>query len=290
VGAAFDDARNQLIIVGGYAPAAVAAETWAWKGASWSRLASTGPSPREEPMLVYDRARKQVILFGGDRQTEPAMSDTWAWDGATWRDLRSSGPVARSSAIVYDSRRNRIVLFGGATNPTGLLHNDTWEWDGKTWLRVVADSLPTSPAPRALHGLAYDERRGRVVLMGGFAMVDGRPEVFGDTWEWDGSIWRQVNVPGPGPRDHTAMVYSPEHQAVVLHGGGQPATGLMGDTWLYDGSAWVRLLTDGPRRGRHRLVHDAATHAVLLYGGRDPNQPVTDLWRLSDSGWTRLSP
>jgi hypothetical protein len=126
--------------------------------------------------------------------------------------------------------------------------------------------------------------------MGGFAMVDGRPEVFGDTWEWDGRVWRRIDVSGPGGRDHTAMVYSPQRKAVVLHGGGQPATGLMGDTWVYDGSAWVRLLADGPRRGRHRLVYDATNHDVLLYGGRDPTQPTTDLWRLSDAGWVRLSP
>ena len=166
--------------------------------------------------------------------------------------------------MVYDARRARLVLFGGATNPAGILHNDTWEWDGVRWQRIVADSLPTSPPARALHGLAYDERRGRVVLMGGFAMRDGRPEVFDDTWEWDGTVWRRMDLPGPGARDHTAMVYSPAHRAIILHGGGQPATGLLGDTWRYDGSAWVRLLADGPRRGRHRLVYDAAAHAALF--------------------------
>lgn len=218
------------------------------------------------------------------------MSDTWAWDGTRWHDLATNGPGARSSTIVYDARRDRIVLFGGATNPAGILHSDTWEWDGSAWHRVVADSLPTSPAPRALHGLAYDERRGRVVLMGGFAMVDGKPQVFDDTWEWDGRVWRQVDVPGPGGRDHTAMVYSPLHKAVVLHGGGQPGTGLLGDTWLYDGVAWVQLLNDGPRRGRHRLVYDGTTHSVLLYGGRDPEAPTPELWRLSDGGWTLVPP
>ena len=288
-GAAFNASRGRLVVVGAPSMSAPSAETWEWNG-TWSRSSAVGPSPRDEPMLVYDPVRKHVLLFGGDRQRESALMDTWAFDGASWRQLADSGPPARASTLVYDVRRDRVVLFGGATNPSGVLHNDVWEWDGRRWERVVADSLATSPAPRALHGLAYDERRGRVVLMGGFHMVDGRPEMFDDTWEWDGAAWRRIDVAGPGARDHVAMVYSPERGGVVLHGGGQMSTGLVGDSWLYDGSSWRQLASSGPPRGRHRLAYDSKTGAVLLYGGRDPRQPTTELWSLRGAAWTRISP
>jgi hypothetical protein len=295
VGAAFDEGRGRVVIVGGYSAGAASAETWEWDGAAWTRVMAAGPSPRDEPRMVYDRARKRIVLFGGDRGREEPATDTWSWDGATWRRLAADGPPLRGAKMVYDARRDRIVLFGGA-NAAGVLRNETWEWDGATWTQVVKDSQPGSPPARALMGLAYDERRGRVVMMGGFGGFDPEkrePRMLDDTWEWDGVAWKQVNVSGPGARDHVELVYDASRGAVVLHGGGRMQSGapsLVGDSWSYDGRAWIRLLDDGPRRGRHRLVYDPRSKSVLLYGGWGPgNVQTADLWRLSGRAWTRVS-
>jgi hypothetical protein len=281
VGAAFDESRHRLVIVGGTSSTA---ETWERSGDTWTRSDAVGPTGRDEALLVYDAARRRTVLHGG-RNGDIALNDTWSWDGTTWRRLAStSEPSARISAgMVYDRRRDRIVLFGGSVGRT--MFNDTWEFDGTSWTKR---DTPVAPEGRALHGLAYDEARGRVVLFGGFRFVEGKPTPFDDTWEWDGSTWREHKVAGIGGRDHLAMAYAPDRRAIVLHGGGRPDVGLVGDTWTYDGRAWEKLADTGPVRGRHRLVYDTAAERMLLYGGWGENSyRSTELWQLVANTWVR---
>ncbi|MEO8635610.1 MAG: kelch repeat-containing protein [Gemmatimonadales bacterium] len=293
VGAAFDEARGRLVVVGGNPSAATTSATWEWDGTNWTLVTTGGPSARSEPLLVYDRARRRIVLYGGDRGAEPPATDTWSWDGHDWRRLATTGPSPRAASMVFDAGRDRIVLFGGG-GPSGELHNDTWEWNGDRWNLVIADSQAGSPPPRALFGLAYDARRGVVVLtagFGGFNPATRQPALYNDTWEWDGRTWHQVDIPGPGARDHLAMVYDPERAAILLHGGGSPQAGLQGDTWSYDGTRWTPLLDGGPKRGRHRLIDDPRGRRILLYGGWAPdNQQMSDLWALGahESQWMQV--
>jgi hypothetical protein len=182
------------------------------------------------------------------------------------------------------------VLFGGARPSGGAELDDTWEWDGLRWQRMTDSGASGNPPGRVLHAMAYDDSRGRVVLFGGASLASGKPEPFGDTWEWDGRAWRRIDVTGPEARDHVAMTYSPAHRAIVLHGGGTPAAGMLGDTWLYDGRAWTRLLDAGPARGRHRLVYAPAERTVLLYGGYDGRRRTSEIWTLRARAWERLVP
>lgn len=57
------------------------------------------------------------------------------------------------------------------------------------------------PSPRAFHALAYDCNRKRVALFGGNSNQAG--SFFGDTWEWDGSYWTQMDDIGPAARSAT---------------------------------------------------------------------------------------
>ena len=289
VGAAFDEARGALVIVGGSAANTSMAQTWEWNRTAWKQRDGNGPSERDEPMLAYDRSRKRTVLYGGSLG-RVTLGDTWEWDGSRWQRMATDGPSPRGAAgITYDSRRKRVVLFGGS-GEAGKLYNDLWEWDGVRWNRIVPDGQAGNPPARALHAIAYDEARGRLVMAGGFVMENGGPRPLSDTWEWDGTAWQQINVSGPGARDHLAMAYAPDRRAVVMHGGGSPSTGLTGDTWLYDGQSWTKLLDDGPPRGRHRIAYDDREKAVLLYGGWGPKQLMNELWMLKDRAWTRVSP
>jgi hypothetical protein len=71
-----------------------------------------------------------------------------------------------------------VMLFGGITAGVRDANGETWEWDGKRWtLRRVF-----GPLPRLLHTIVFDDSRGRVVLFGGSADMEGRGD-FNDTWE-----------------------------------------------------------------------------------------------------------
>src|SRR5262245_11281982 len=66
--------------------------------------------------------------------------------------------------------------------------------------------------------MAYDSARHRLVLFGGYSARLGESRL-GDTWEWDGDIWRRVSTTGPSPRAGHAMAYDSARGRVVLFGG-----------------------------------------------------------------------
>jgi hypothetical protein len=276
-GAAFDESRGRLVVVGAVGGQF---ETWERSRETWRKIEAAGPPARDEALLVYDAKRRRIFLHGG-RLRSVSVNDTWSWDGRQWRPLTGPAPSPRvGAAMVYDRRRDRVVLFGGSEGQTAL--GDTWEFDGEAWAKRETEG----PEGRSLHGLAYDDARGRVVLFGGLHFANGRPASFEDTWEWDGSTWRQIDAPGIGSRDHVSMVYAPDRHAVVLQGGARPETGFQSDTWTYDGRAWRRLAESGPARVRHRLVYDAASRNVVLYGGFGPDDfQSKELWMLNGSTW-----
>ena len=86
--------------------------------------------------------------------------------------------------MAYDAFRRRVLMFGGGYG-SSVAFGDTWEWDGVDWIQ---HSVSPSPSARWGHALAFDDRRGRVVLFGGFHAG----ELYADVWEWDGAAWEQI--------------------------------------------------------------------------------------------------
>ena len=154
-------------------------------------------------------------------------------------------PGARAnSAIAYDSVRGRLVLFGGLSEWIGATFHherDTWEWDGNDWIEMKPKTLPP---PRAGHMMAYDEKRGVVVMFGGEDKTGNF--MLGDTWIWDGKDWRQMSPTSyPSARRGGQMFYDPQTEKVILTGGFYYATGkvftYVYDTWAWNGKDWEYL-------------------------------------------------
>ena len=123
--------------------------------------------------------------------------------------------------------------------------------------------------------MTFDSQRGRTVLFGG----DSGNAVLGDTWEWDGSFWTQMDDSGPGPRADHAMVYDSARQVSILFGGRDTGQTLFGDTWQWDGQDWTQLANSGPSpRGAHAPTFDSTRGAVVLFGGQDANAVLGDTW------------
>jgi len=246
---------------------------------------------RNAHAMAYDAKRGVVVLFGG-ADARSVKGDTWIWDGATWTQASEHGPTPRTfPALAFDGGRAQVVLFGGrrvlfgtdADRRTVLA--DTWVWDGSAWRQVPV----TGPPARAEAVSAYDPRRDRVVLFGGYTDEDGARQRLGDTWEWDGASWTRVASDGPAATNGAALAFDAARGKIVLFGGGRPAGGPSPDTWEWDGRDWERVTSAvAPGRYNSAAVSDPAG-GVIRFGGWDGTRRVAETWAYRDGGWSLLS-
>src|SRR5262249_47042620 len=188
-----DALRSRAVLFGGTATADLA-DTWEWDGAEWTlRRLGLRPAQRSMSAMAYDLQRHQAVVFGGMGAANVAFGDTYAWDGANWSQLSpATSPSARGGhAMAYDSARGVTVLFGGVDYSHPQFLGETWEWDGVTW---VQRNPSLQPFRRMAHAMAYDSARGVTVLFGGLDYGSSFPQPWmNDTWEWNGSAWRNPN-------------------------------------------------------------------------------------------------
>jgi len=59
---AFDAARSQVVLFGGYSDA-VMNDTWIWQGADWIKLSRRQPPAMYLHSMTYDAERKEVVLL-----------------------------------------------------------------------------------------------------------------------------------------------------------------------------------------------------------------------------------
>ena len=122
--------------------------------ATWTKVAPTAsPSGRFKAAMAYDRATKQLVLFGGGTSGGSVFGDSWTWDGATWTQLTPvTSPSARAGAgMAYDVASGQLIMFGGNTG--GAPSGETWSWTGTNWVQLHP---ATSPPPEAGAAMAYD--------------------------------------------------------------------------------------------------------------------------------------
>ncbi|MSU63156.1 MAG: hypothetical protein EXS31_12310 [Pedosphaera sp.] len=170
-GMAYDAARQEVVMFGGFNGGNGLDDTWVWRGGNWIRLQpATSPPDRWSHKMVWDQARGEIVLFGGTRNTG-RLADTWTWNGTTWTQKSpATSPSARDGhAMAYDGARQRVVVFGG--NGGG---EETWLWNGVTWTQANPANHPPGSASSAL---AYDPTRQECVFFGNF----------GQTWTWNGA-------------------------------------------------------------------------------------------------------
>ncbi|MGE0128996.1 MAG: kelch repeat-containing protein [Blastocatellales bacterium] len=286
---------RQLLLCAGFALLLVTQTTPAalrgvWPGRARYDGESKALTVRNAHAMVYDSARGKVVLFGG-ADAERVCGDTWEWDGRRWRQVSSGGPAPRTfPAMAYDSVRGVTLLFGGnralfgKTDNAANFLNDLWQWDGKQWKELRA----VSPAPRAEAALAFDSRRARAILFGGYHQVNGERRRLGDTWEWDGARWTQASATGPSARNGVAMVYDRGRDRVALFGGNLMNGGGT-ETWEWDGHAWRRIevMTEG--RFNPALTYDEARRRVVRFGGWNGKERTGDTWEYDGKTWRPLA-
>ncbi|MBK8978613.1 MAG: hypothetical protein IPM29_22175 [Planctomycetes bacterium] len=158
--AAFDPARDRVVVFGGFDPATNTSlgDTWTYDRTTgvWQQVANTGPSARHGAAMHRDPVSGDVILFGGG--TGAAASETWRWDGSRWSQPRpATTPPARAFALMtVDGLGGRLTMAKGSSAP-----NDLWEWTGTDW---AVQPTPPIAAGDSFEALGGDPRLGILLL------------------------------------------------------------------------------------------------------------------------------
>ncbi|HVS30405.1 MAG TPA: kelch repeat-containing protein [Thermoanaerobaculia bacterium] len=215
-------------------------------GTEWKKIEGlrTNPSPRRFAAMVYDENLRKTVLFGGyEDQNANYTNRTWTWDGSTWVEVKKKRPHLRAlHSMWYDPILRRTVIYGGLgrKNKDGRLErwSDMWSFNGTDWVEIKPSALP---AARYGAQIAVNPNSGRTLLFGGLRVETGenglQKQVYAnDTWEWDGTTWRQLNPDGaPSPRENGSLSFDPASNRMILFGGWSGY--FHGDTWEYDPAA-----------------------------------------------------
>ncbi|HWL92734.1 MAG TPA: kelch repeat-containing protein, partial [Phycisphaerae bacterium] len=220
--------------------------------------------------------------------------DAVAQCAGTW-SLLPQDPVAwpgprRLHAMAFDIQRGVTVLFGGIDDPpTGsLVLPDTWEWNGTNWSEKFITG--TSPPARHSHAMAYDSEREVIVLYGG---ADINNNIFGDTWEWDGTDWSEKSPASrPSPLTGHAMAYDSARGVTVLFAGIGDNVPANNQTWEWDGTNWsLKTTANSPSpRAAHAMAYDSARGVVVLFGGGSGEPESAETWEWDGTNWTNRAP
>jgi hypothetical protein len=211
--------------------------TWGWSGTSWSQLATSGPSPRNGPSMVWDANLDEIVLFGGNVTGFEDLSDTWLWDGSSWSESFAGGtPPARAYfPMIYDTSFDEEVLFGGCSesgcsSPLG----DTWTYtNDQGWQQQSFGGPSPPPSAPGTFSMVFDSQYEEGVL------VDTDPStnitstwLFGNGWI---SQTGAASPPGTG-----VMAYDSQNE-VVVYFGGQSNGNPLAETWTWNGTAWTNV-------------------------------------------------
>ena len=294
----YDPRLRRVVLVGGAADAKHGARdaVWSWSAARWELETDSGPPSRANAAAAYDARRAVAVVAGGAGRA--ADDSSWTVGGETWE---GSSPAAwrrgadmppRDHHAVVAARDGAVLMFGGI--PAGGAApwpTDTWVLGGDRWTRVASDG----PPGRARAALAYDAKRGQVVLFGGVsapAGPDGAQTFLHDTWIWDGARWRQATAHGPRGRYAHAMAYDERAGVVLLYGGSAAHAGApLTDMWQWDGVRWTEIALSGASPGfRYQpvMVHDRARGRTVLHGGLQGSRGET--WEWDGRRWRAIGP
>lgn len=225
---ACDSKRGVTVLYGGYVPSYnwCKDETWEWDGLTWTPRAGSGREPLIYHGMAYDEARGAIVASRGSF-CDYDSNETREWNGSAWVLRNATDNVdAYSFPLAYDAVRGAVVrVMDNEIARAMQVH----EWNGSAWtLRATG-----GPPLRFDHAIAYDARRRTTLLFGGAYVDLNGVYSYGDTWEWNGTAWRQLPLSGPAARSNHTMVYDSARDVIMLFGGLNEGTpdGVYGDTW-----------------------------------------------------------
>lgn len=285
--AVYDPQGDRMILFGGRSRARETGDyknyndVWALnlETMEWTELvpSNRGPMARSNPAGGFNRATRELIVFGGNTSRNglafSPRNDVWALDtvNLTWRQIEADGtkPTARLfHAAAVDDTNNRLFVYGGGDAGAwqGPFLGDLWMMDLESgaWERLASFSAEDGPAARIWSSIIYDVASDRVVLFGGHD--DGEVGNNNDTWSFELSerSWSAVvapetvsepalgfcnfppnftepNLEAPDRRSaHLAALDKQRGEWFIF--AGKTDCGIINDIWVYDlaRDAWLK--------------------------------------------------
>lgn len=246
--AAYDPDTGVVMLYGGRLDGGQPADdTWAWDGTNWDELdaGTRSPPAGEGATMVWDRARRQMVLALPVATAAGLGGETWVWSRTRWTRLRD-GAFPRGIepvAAAWDTVTSSVIAVGAETNlarSTAVLSFVTLQWDGSAW-RV----LDTTHHLSSYAGLARDPRSGTLLVAAG----NGQPPASAtDTaWSWTGTDWKTITGsngppwPGAAVSDTTASRVLLVGTVTLAYQGAPQRL----HVWEWDGSRWRRQDSGG---------------------------------------------
>jgi hypothetical protein len=276
--ATYDAGRKKMVVYGGNTGTTPVNqgtwvdETWEWDGSgngSWTKITPTATLSYQSyvPQLAYDANRGKVVAY-------LEWDYLWEYDPTTptWTRLAQATrsdtdqPGYTYGTFAYDTSKKVLLAFGGTYGNT----RDMFEWDGTANAWTNRSKPVSGPIQRSTPAVAYDSKRGKTVLFGGYSNIDSLYKQ--DTWEWSGTDANWTNKtnanPKPVGRNSSALVYDSKRDQFLLWGGS--GTGVTNDVWSLSGGTynWSMLSVTGaapPVTSGHLMFYDVARDKVILY-------------------------
>jgi hypothetical protein len=76
----YDATSKRIVLFGGQTAAGSLNDSWEWDGARWTKQPGGGttvPASRRHHAMVYDAARRNLVMFAGEDNTMTELGDTW---------------------------------------------------------------------------------------------------------------------------------------------------------------------------------------------------------------------
>jgi len=169
-----------------------------WELMSAGGASVPGPSPRFGCKSAPFGSGVGLVFFGGT-DGSGVSNETWVMADIGWlvppiwgAVTTPPGLVARTGHSMSRGPDGSAVLFGGdAGGPLG----DTWLYRPSGWTQHLGAGPPAASDCR----MAYDSNRDMTVLL--------HPN--GETWEWNGLVWRLVGAVGAPAWVEPGVVFRP---------------------------------------------------------------------------------
>lgn len=205
---ACDASRQQVILFGGLMGfdgvngsnrvGTFSDQTWIWDGTTWTEQTISNPPPaRMGGQMIYDQARQQVLLFGGNGPSG-YLNDMWLWHGDGWEKLAPGAlpPMQTRTYATFHAQLQQVLLLTDVPAETFQAQHtyQSWLWDGTSWSQSTASKV----LPGSIEGLAYDGMHQTVVayvVTGSKAPLSDKssgarlpeiaaPTLASETWIW----------------------------------------------------------------------------------------------------------